>query len=200
MPATAESRTVAFEQLFHAAVAMGACTLFPSWHIPWQSTTELWFHRIFRLIPIHHWLSFKAVRSASVSRNYKGSCSDISENCKQWRGLVTVLGIPLAKVKLQNTNKYQYRTQARGSSQLGGSLRWTGISGSSGEKKLFNRLGVELSYQYTAAFSASQKDCILDMKGMFLNTVYSNHRKEAAIMQNMHNWLILLIPYYFLFS
>lgn len=55
------------------------------------------------------------------------------------------------------------------------------------EKELFNRLGIELSYQCTAVFSVSQKDCILDTRDVLLKTTYSNHRKEAAIMENMQD-------------
>lgn len=52
------------------------------------------------------------------------------------------------------------------------------------KKELFHRLGVELSYQCTAAFSVSLKDVVLHTRDVVLKTTYSNHRKEAAIMEN----------------
>jgi len=52
------------------------------------------------------------------------------------------------------------------------------------KKELFNKLGVELSSHCTAAFSVSQKDCILDTRDVLPKTAYSNHRKEAAIVEN----------------
>lgn len=51
----------------------------------------------------------------------------------------------------------------------------------------FSEQGYQASYQHTASFSVSQQHCTLDARDVFQKIAYSNHRKEAAVMENMQD-------------